>query len=321
MPPGQAEAAARAARGDAEQGLADSLIRAGYVCILGRPNVGKSTLVNTLVGARLAAVSPRPQTSRYRILAVLHGEGFQAGLLDTPGRPAAPRPDALSRRMLRESRQAVESADLAVLMSAPRPPGDVERALLREIQERGVPAIAVVNKVDTVRKSAVLPVIQAWHELYDGFREIIPVSARTEDGLDVLLQRIAANLPLQAPLFDPAALTDRSEAFLISELIREGVFTVYGDEVPYATAVEIEAHSPNDAEHGGKDYIEACVYVERDSQRGILVGRGGRALKAVGVRARPGIEELLGRPVMLRLWARTRPRWRRDERFLRALED
>ena len=297
------------------------MIRAGHVAIVGRPNVGKSTLVNMLVGTQLAAVSPKPQTSRYRILAVLHGDGFQVGLLDTPGRPAEPRVDALSRHMLRETRQALEIADLAVLLSAPREPGDVEETLLEEIRGQGLPTIVAVNKLDTVRKSVMLPVIEAYNELYSDFRDIVPISAQTGDGLELLLERIIANLPEQEPLFDPSTLTDRSEAFLISELIREGVFAVYGDEVPYATAVEVETHTPQDPEHGGKDYIEASVYVERVSQRGIVVGKGGRSLKEVGVRARPLIEDLLGRPVMLTLWARTRPRWRKDEGFLRTLEE
>ena len=297
------------------------MIRAGHVAIVGRPNVGKSTLVNMLVGTQLAAVSPKPQTSRYRILAVLHGDGFQVGLLDTPGRPAEPRVDALSRHMLRETRQALEIADLAVLLSAPREPGDVEETLLEEIRGQGLPTIVAVNKLDTVRKSVMLPVIEAYNDLYSEFRDIVPISAQTGDGLELLLERIIANLPEQEPLFDPSTLTDRSEAFLISELIREGVFAVYGDEVPYATAVEVETHTPQDPEHGGKDYIEASVYVERVSQRGIVVGKGGRSLKEVGVRARPLIEDLLGRPVMLTLWARTRPRWRKDEGFLRTLEE
>ncbi len=296
------------------------MIRAGYVAVVGRPNVGKSTLVNTLVGTRLAAVSPKPQTSRYRILAVLHGDDFQVGLLDTPGRPADPRVDALSRRMLRETRQALETADLAVLVSAPRTAGDVEETLLGEITARNLPAIVAVNKLDTVRKGRLLPVIEDYNELYAEFRDIIPISAKTGDGLDSLLESIIANLPEQEPLFDPSTLTDRSETFLISELIREGVFAVYGDEVPYATAVEVEKHAPQDPEHGGKDFIEASVYVERVTQRGIVVGKGGKALKDVGTRVRPLLEELLGRPVMLSLWARTRPRWRRDDRFLRTLE-
>ena len=297
------------------------MIRAGYVAIVGRPNVGKSTLVNTLVGTQLTAVSPKPQTSRYRILAVLHGDGFQVGLLDTPGRPAEPRVDALSRRMLRETRQALEIADLAVLISAPREPGDVEETLLDEIKGQDLPVIVAINKLDTVRKSVMLPVIEAYNDLYSAFRDIVPISAQTGDGLELLLERIIANLPEQEPLFDPSTLSDRSDSFLISELIREGVFAVYGDEVPYATAVEVETHTPQDPEHGGKDFIEASVYVERVSQRGIVVGKGGQSLKEVGVRVRPLIENLLGRPVMLTLWARTRPRWRKDEGFLRTLEE
>ena len=296
-------------------------IHAGYVCILGRPNVGKSTLLNTLIGMRLAAVSPKPQTSRYRILAVLHGEGFQAGLLDTPGWPASPRVDDLAQHMIRETRQALELADLVVLMAEPRPPGSVERALVDEVKGRGLPAIAAINKLDSVRKGAMLPVIESYNTLYPEFGDIIPISVRREDGLDLLLERIVDNLPMQAPLFDPSTLTDRSETFLISELIREGIFALYNDEAPYATAVRVETFRPQDPEHGGKDYIEATVFVERESLRGILVGRGGLALKQVGVQARPEIEALLGRPVMLSLWVRTQPRWRKDSRFLRTLED
>ncbi len=297
------------------------MIRAGYVAIVGRPNVGKSTLVNTLVGTQLAAVSPKPQTSRYRILAVLHGDTFQVGLLDTPGRQTSPRIDALNRQMAREMRQALDIANLAVLIAAPRPPGDVEELVLGEIMAQDIPAIIAINKMDTVRASVALPAIEAYKTLYPPFRDIVPVSARTGDGLPLLLERILANLPEQEPLFDPSTLTDRSEAFLIAELIREGVFTVYGDEVPYATAIEVETHTPQDPEHGGKDYIEASVYVERVSQRGIVVGKGGRSLKEVGTQTRPLIEVLLGRPVMLTLWARTRPRWRRDDGFLRVLAE
>ena len=168
--------------------LLPDTFRAGYVAIIGRPNVGKSTLLNNLVGLRLAAVSPKPQTSRYRILAVLHGDDFQLGLLDTPGRPASRRVDALSRRMLQEARQALEIADLAVLMSGPKPPGDVEQVLLREIPA-GVPIIIAVNKLDTVRKGTLLPVIEAYNDLPDDIRDIIPISALTGDGLDVLLER------------------------------------------------------------------------------------------------------------------------------------
>ena len=297
------------------------LIRSGYVCILGRPNVGKSTLLNTLMGMRLAAVSPKPQTSRYRILAVLHGPGFQAGLLDTPGWPPTPRVDDLAQRMIRETRQALEMADLVVLMAEPRPPGRVERILIDEIKERGLASIAAINKLDSVRKGAMLPVIESYNTLHPEFGDIIPISVRREDGLDRLLERIVDNLPMQAPLFDPATLTDRSETFIISELIREGIFALYNDEAPYATAVRVETYLPQDPEHGGKDYIEATVFVERESLRGILVGRGGLALKQVGVQARPEIERLLGRPVMLSLWVRTQPRWRKDSRFLSTLEE
>jgi GTP-binding protein Era len=208
-------------------------IHAGLVAILGRPNVGKSTLLNTLLGAKLAAVSPKPQTSRYRLLGVLHGDGFQIGLLDTPGWPADPQVDDLGRRMMRETREALDQASFVILMGVPRMPGRIEMELIEEIAWRQTPAIAVINKLDTVRKGVLLPVIAAYAELYP-FKEIIPVSVRYEDGLELLLERLVAHLPKIDPLFPADQLTDRSERFLDAELIRENVFALYGKEAPDA---------------------------------------------------------------------------------------
>jgi GTP-binding protein Era len=295
--------------------------RSGLVAILGRPNVGKSTLLNVLLGTKLAAVSPKPQTSRQRLLGVLHGEGFQIGLLDTPGWPANPRVDELGQRMMREVREALDAADLVLLMAVPpKPPGEVEKQLVQEIAERKLPALAVINKIDTVQKAALLPVMAAYNET-GAFREIVPVSVLREDGLGLLLQRVIANLPEREPLFPPDQLTDRTERYLVSEIIREKVFALYGEEVPYSTAVRIETFRDESEEHGGKGYIDATIFVERPSQKAILVGKGGAALKEVGVAARPEIEELLGRPVFLQLWVKTQPHWRQDPRFLRSLEE
>ena len=291
----------------------------GLVAILGRPNVGKSTLLNVLLGTKLAAVSPKPQTSRHRLLGVLHGDNFQIGLLDTPGWPANPNVDVLGQRMMRETREALDEADLVLLMAVPRPPGSVERQLVEEIAARNTPALAAINKLDTVRKSVLLPVIEAYAGLFP-FRDIVPLSVLREDGLDLLLARLIANLPVAEPLFPPDQLTDRTERFLVAELVREKVFELYGQEVPYSTAVLVEEFKEADPAQGSKDLIEATVYVERPSQKAILVGKGGQALKEVGVAARPEIEALIGRPVYLTLWVKTRPQWRRDERFVRSLE-
>ncbi len=297
--------------------------RAGIVAILGRPNVGKSTLLNVLLGTKLAAVSPKPQTSRHRLLGVMHGPNFQLGLLDTPGWPASPRTDALASGMMRHAREALDSADLVILMvEPPKPPGQVERDIVREIEvtDPPVPALVAINKVDTVRKSALLPVIEEYVSLHP-FRDVIPISVLHDDGLDLLIDRIVVSLPEADPLFPPDQLTDRTERFIAAEIIREKVFERFGDEVPYATAVRIDDFTEASSERGGKDLIEATVFVDRSSQKAILVGRGGQAMKDIGSAARPLIEATLGRPAYLTLWVKVRRDWRRDQRFIRSLED
>ena len=297
--------------------------RAGMVAILGRPNVGKSTLLNALLGTKLAAVSPKPQTSRHRLLGVVHGPGFQLGLLDTPGWPASPRADALASGMMRHAREALDSADLVLLVvEPPRPPGQVEHDIVGEIgvTDPLVPAIVAVNKADTVRKSALLPVMEAYAELHP-FREIVPISVLHDDGLDVLIDLTVANLPEAAPLFPSDQLTDRTERFIAAEIVREKVFEQFGDEVPYATAVRVDEFVEASRLHGGKDLIEATVFVDRPSQKAILVGRAGQAMKEVGAAARPLIEEALGRPAFLSLWVKVRRDWRRDQLFVTSLED
>ncbi|MBI4328307.1 MAG: GTPase Era [Chloroflexi bacterium] len=291
--------------------------RAGTVVVVGQPNVGKSTLFNRLLRTKLSIVSAKPQTTRYRILGVLTGEGYQAVFIDTPGamRRTA---DELDRRMQGEVQSAVEEADVTVLLVEPRPPGQTERFLVGAMAAHGPPSLLAINKIDSVRKPALLPLIETYSGLHP-FAEIVPISALTGDGVDLLLKEIFASLPEGEPLFPPDQLTDRTERFLAGELVREKVFDLYGDEVPYSTAVEVqEFREPNDA--GEKTYIEATIYVERASQKAILIGKGGQALKQVGEAARREIEEMVGGPVYLQLWVKARPRWRKDQAFLKELE-
>lgn len=288
--------------------------KAGLVAIIGRPNAGKSTLLNLLVDRRLSAVTPKPQTTRHKILGVLNGERFQVAFLDTPGVPYKSG-SALDRLLVARALEALRDADLVVMMAEAKPPADVERRLVADIARERKPAVLAINKIDQVKKPELLPIIEAYSKLHP-FLELVPVSALREDGVDVLLRVIIAHLPEQGPLFSKDEVTDRPEAFFISEMVREQVYAAYNEEVPYAVAVEVEEFAERSEAHGGKDYIKAVLYVERESQKAILIGRGGEMLKAVGTNARQSIEELLGRPVHLELWVRVFPRWRKDKEFL-----
>ncbi|MBI4338099.1 MAG: GTPase Era [Chloroflexi bacterium] len=291
--------------------------RCGTVAIVGRPSVGKSTLLNAFLKFKLSIVSPKPQTTRHKLLGILNGKGYQAIFLDTPGFMERAR-DVLDTRMMRRILDAMDEADLVVLLAEPRPPGTVEERIAAELRKRQKTAILVINKIDRVAKPQLLPVIEAYSRLYQ-FEEIIPISALQQDGVDALLDMVVQHLPRGEAVFGPDDITDRTERFLAAELVREQVFRHYGKEVPYDVAVELESFRERAAEDAGKDYIQATIYVNRPSQKKILVGRDGEALKAVGTEARKAIEELVGRPVFLELWVKVRPGWRRIPGFLEQL--
>ena len=287
--------------------------RSGLVAIIGRANVGKSTLLNKLIGQKLSIVSPKPHTTRHRLLAVLNGEGFQIGLLDTPGYLPKGR-DRLDASMASQLNEALAAADLVVLVAEPRLPGIVEQRFMATLKKSRTPALLVVNKVDTIQKSGLLPVMEAYATAHQ-FLEVVPVSALQEDGLNLLVRLLVGHLPQQDPLFPPEMLTDQPLRFLLGEAIREQVYIQYAMEVPYAVAVEVEEFEEREGER--PDYLQATIYVERPSQRQLLIGKGGAALKEVGVQARQEIEKLVGRPVYLDLWVKVNPRWREDTQFLR----
>ena len=292
--------------------------RAGYVSILGRANVGKSTLLNKLLGTKIAAVSPKPQTSRDNLLGIVHGDKFELSLLDTPGWPKSVNIDTFASSMIKDIREAIDQSDLILLMSAPRLPGTIERSLIKEIKDRKKPAILAINKIDTLRKSAILPVIEQYTSLYP-FEEIIPVSVLKEDNLDILINNLAINIPKGPPKYKKDQITDRSISFILAEIIREKIFIQYGDEIPYSTAVKIESFQQNNTGVAKKDLIEATIYIERASQKAILVGREGKALKEVGIDARVEIEKFLQRSIYLNLWVKTKEKWKNDEQFVREL--
>ena len=284
----------------------------GFVALVGRANVGKSTLLNAMLGQKLAIVSPKPHTTRHKLLGVLHGEQFQAALLDTPGFLRKGR-DQLDASMSRQLASALADADLAVLVVEPRPPGDVEEQLMAQLSAARTPAVLAINKIDEAAKQKLLPVIQRYSEAHS-FSDIVPVSALTGDGVDVLLAQTAAHLPAQEPIFSADVLTDRPLTFLCSEIIREKVFNLYAQEVPYDVAVEIDSYEERDGAE--PDMVRAIVYVDKQSQKQLLIGRAGQALKEVGVQAREEIEGIVEKRVYVELWVKVNPKWRRKAGFI-----
>ncbi len=286
--------------------------KSGYVAIVGRPNVGKSTLLNHVLQFKISSVTRKPQTTRHQIRGILNGENYQVVFLDTPGllHPKY----KLQEAMLRASHRALQDADLTLFLveAGPKPnPPDLET--LAEVQKMASRLILVINKVDLVRKEEILPTIQFFYERH-GLECIVPVSALKSDGLDELTQAIVSMLPVGLPFYSREQMTDHPERFLVAEIIREKIFLKYGDEIPYSTTVAIDEFKER-GKH--KDFIRATIYVERNSQKGILIGKKGSALKGIGLLARDDIEELLGRSVFLELWVRVKEKWRQNELLLK----
>jgi len=290
--------------------------RAGSVALLGWTNVGKSTLLNCLVGTKLAAVSAVPQTTRARVAGVCHlpGQG-QLVLLDLPGLHE-PR-SRLNRAMVDAARSALGAADaVALVVDAARGLGPGDRRVAEWFRRANLPGLAVLNKIDSVvPKSRLLPLMRVLVEEW-GIPEALPVSARTGEGCPQLARRLIQLLPVGPPLFDSDAWTDQSERRIVEEWIRESLVQVTRQELPHATAVLVEHWTERE---DGLVEIAATVLVERESQKAIVIGGGGARLKAVGRQARIEIERLLGRRVFLALHVRAHADWRNDERVLRAL--
>ena len=289
--------------------------KAGYVAIVGRPNVGKSTLLNRLLGQKLSIVSPRPQTTRNRILGIKSLPGAQIVFVDTPGIHRSEQ--RFNREMTRAGLRAAGDADLVLWMvdaEAPETPDDL--LILESLQRVKAPCYLLINKVDRVGKPLVLPIIDHFKDRLP-FREMIPLSAASGENVDRLEALLERDLPEGHPFFPEDQVTDRPERFLIAELIRERAFHLLRQELPYAVAVTVEQVR----EREGRDLVDvgATLYVEKASQKGIAIGAGGQMLKQIGQQSRPAIEALLGRRVNLQLVVKVREGWRRDEDALRDL--
>jgi GTP-binding protein Era len=289
-------------------------LHSGLVALAGRPNVGKSTLANALAGAHVAAVSDRPQTTRRRVLAVARGEGWQAVLLDLPGfqRPA----DRLTERMQDTVDRTVGDTDAALfLLNAAEDVGKGDRFIAHRLKASGLPVVIVVNQVDRVEADVVARVILQASELLPDFVALHPVSALTGEGLDALREEFPALLPEGPSYFPDGVSTDQTQDEMAAEMIREAAIQRMRDEIPHALAVHVEDIS--DAKEGVR--IEAYIYVEAESQKGIVVGKGGTMIRDIGTQARMVLADFFKQPVHLNLQVKVRPRWRRDDAMLDRL--
>jgi GTP-binding protein Era len=289
--------------------------RAGYVAIVGEPNVGKSTLLNALLDQKLSIVTKKPQTTRQRVLGILSTEEFQIIFLDTPGllKPQY----LLHEKMIQSARTALEDADIILVLTEVSRghdlPAPVGEALAPFAGKKKI--VLVINKVDTIHREQVLPLIDRFAQS-EKYSDVVPVSALRRENLDDLLQTIVQDLPNHPPFYPPDIVSEQPERFFAAELIREKIFEQFREEIPYSAAVDVIEFKEREE---GKTYINAEIVVERESQKGILIGKGGAALKKVGQLARVDIEQFIGRPVFLDLHVKVREKWREKESWLKRL--
>lgn len=291
-------------------------IRSGMVAIVGPPNAGKSTLMNALLGQKISIVTPKPQTTRNRILGVVNGEGYQIVLIDTPGLHKADQP--LNREMVRIATESLTEVDVILFLLDVSPPLNLEEREQKELSgyldQSSAPALLVLNKVDLIDKRNLLPLIQKCRNIYP-FEAIMPISAKLAEGTDSLVEEILENLPMGPRYFPDDIPTDATERFLVGEIIREKVFLLTGQEIPYSTAVIIESFK----EQEKLITIHASIVLERASQKGIVIGKGGHKLKSIGTASRKDIEKMVGQKVLLKLWVKVKKNWSQNESFLKEL--
>jgi GTPase len=301
--------------------IAHMPFRSGFVCILGRPNAGKSTLLNALVGEKLAIISPKPQTTRNRIQGVVHipkrkgKDGGQIVLIDTPG---VHKPDtSLGRKMMVEVREALEGCDLVLMIIDVTQKLDARDQFAFDLLKQSkAKAFLLLNKIDLMPdKSQLLPRIEEYRKLYD-FAEVIPISALKRKGLDDLLNTILAGLAAGPAYFPEDEITDQPARFMAAEIVREQVLLNTSEEIPYATTVIVDSFEEGDR----LTRLAATIYCEREGQKGILVGKGGRMLKKIGTAARMQIERMLGTKVFLELYVKAEPGWRDSRTFVEELD-
>ena len=287
--------------------------KSGYVTIAGTPNAGKSTLLNRMLGEKISITSKKPQTTRNRILGVLHRPDAQMVFFDTPGVFHAK--DKLNTRIVDAAFSAVADADLIlVVIDVAQPDVNAERFLVKRLEDEKKPVLLALNKIDLVEKSSLLVSIDKWTAMYQ-FHDVVPISAKNGIQINELILAMISVLPLGPPYFPKDTLTDVSERFLAAEMIREQVFRLTGEEIPYATAVTVDVFKEKNK--GNLVKIEATIHLERDSQKGIIIGKSGSKLKQIGVRSREQIERMLGTKIYLKLFVRVQKNWRKDTKAIR----
>ena len=291
--------------------MEEKKFKSGFVALIGRPNVGKSTLMNYLVGQKVAITSNKPQTTRNRISGIYTSDDMQIVFVDTPGifKPHSKLDDYMDKASL----SSLNDVDLVLFMVEPEDMGKGDQYIADLLKEVKVPVFLVINKVDQIHPNKLLPIMDSYHKL-DGFKEILPISATQGIGIDDLLNTIYKYLPAGPQYYDADQITDRPEYFVVAELIREQILRLTSQEVPHATAVVVDQMNKH---QNGKLVIEATIYVERDGQKGIIIGKGGKMLKQIGIDSRKEIERLLGDKVFLQLWVKVVPDWRDKSAMLK----
>ena len=287
--------------------------KSGFVALIGRPNVGKSTRLNYLVGQEVAIMSPQPQTTRNKISGIYTDDQEQIVFIDTPGihKPK----NKLDDFMDKSSYSALDEVDVVLFMVEPEPAGKGDQYIAELLKKIKKPVFLVINKIDKVHPDELLSIIDSYKNLGD-FAEIVPISASQGNNVSELIKTIAKYLPEGPQFYDADQLTDRPEYFIVAELIREQVLKLTHEEVPHATAVVVDRMRDHE---GGKLQVEATIYVERPGQKGIIIGKKGQMLKQIGIAARQEIEALLGEKVNLRLWVKVQKNWRSDPAFLKSI--
>ncbi len=291
--------------------------KAGFVALIGRPNVGKSTLMNRILGTKLSIVSPKPQTTRMRILGVKHDKDAQIIFLDTPGVQKGK--DLLTKTVVESAVSSMEEADILVMIiEADKGWTKEDKEIVENyLKKLNKPVILVINKIDKVHKEELLPLIEESIDIYP-FKEIVPVSATKGTNLDRFVDVLKKYLPESPPLFPEDQITDLPLKFYIAEIIREKVFKNTQKEIPYSVAVEVESIKEGDRNKNIL-FIDAVIYVEKENHKGIIIGKKGQMLKKIGQEAREELEFLLGKKVHLNLWVKVKEKWKQDIRLLKML--